>query len=69
MKSGKRLAELLDALRSWQDKTGKIYEVWGVSNCGMAQEQVYYGLDELEKANLIIIDYIVTGNKNVWSKI
>ncbi|HRL57716.1 MAG TPA: precorrin-2 C(20)-methyltransferase [Lachnospira sp.] len=50
MKSGKRLAELLDALRSWQDKTGKIYEVWGVSNCGMAQEQVYYGLDELEKA-------------------
>lgn len=25
--------------------------------------------DELEKANRIIIDYIVTGNKNVWSKI
>ena len=24
---------------------------------------------ELEKANRIIIDYIVTGNKNVWSKI
>ena len=37
MKSGKRLAELLDALRSRQDKTGKIYEVWGVSNCGKSK--------------------------------
>ncbi len=28
-----------------------------------------FGGDELEKANRIIIDYIVTGRKNVWSKI
>lgn len=28
-----------------------------------------FGGDELEKANRIIINYIVTGRKNVWSKI
>lgn len=49
MKSGKRLAELLAVLRESQ-KEGWNMDVYGVSNCGMENEQVYRGVDELEQA-------------------
>ena len=47
--------EILDE----QEKTGNIYKVYGVSNCGMPQEQVYYGLDELENAKGYLTTVIV----------
>ena len=59
MKSGKKLNELICALRRRQEKTGNIYKVYGVSNCGMPQEQVYYGLDELENAKGYLTTVIV----------
>lgn len=49
MKSGKRLAELLKALREQQD-AGRNIQVYGVTNCGMENERVYRGIDELESA-------------------
>lgn len=59
MKSGKKLNELICALRRRQEKIGNIYKVYGVSNCGMPQEQVYYGLDELENAKGYLTTVIV----------
>lgn len=49
MKSGKRLTELLKALREQQD-AGRNIQVYGVTNCGMENERVYRGIDELESA-------------------
>lgn len=49
MKSGKRLAELLEVLREQQNE-GRNIQVYGVTNCGMESERVYQGLDELESA-------------------
>lgn len=52
MKSGKKLEELLRVLReSMQDKESRVHQdIYGISNCGMENEQVYCGLDELEQA-------------------
>lgn len=49
MKSGKRLTELLTALRE-QQNAGRNIQVYGVTNCGMENERVYRGIDELESA-------------------
>lgn len=58
MKSGKRLAELLAALRE-QERAGREFQAYGVSNCGMENERVYEGLDELESAQGYLITVIV----------
>ena len=49
MKSGKRLTELIAALRD-QECEGRRLQVRGVSNCGMENERVYQSLNELELA-------------------
>ncbi len=49
MKSGKKLKELILLLEQHSRK--KNHEIYGISNCGMENEQVYYGLDELKKAS------------------
>ena len=49
MKSGKRLTELITALRD-QECEGRLLYVRGVSNCGMENERVYQSLNELEQA-------------------
>lgn len=54
MKSGKKLKELIEALRS--DHRTVDCEVCGVANCGMENEQVYHSLEELEGAK----DYLTT---------
>lgn len=58
MKSGKRLAELLAALRE-QERAGREFQTYGVSNCGMENERVYEGLDELESAQGYLTTVIV----------
>ena len=58
MKSGKHLKELLAGLREQQEK-GRKLRAYGVANCGMENEQVYQGLDELERAEGYLITVIV----------
>ena len=58
MKSGKRLAELLAALRE-QESEGRKFQTYGVSNCGMENERVYEGLAELESAQGYLTTVIV----------
>lgn len=60
MKSGKKLKELIAALRIQETKQS--FEVYGVSNCGMENEQVYYGLDELAQAAGYLTTVIVKDN-------
>ena len=61
MKSGKKLEELLRVLReAMQDKESRVHQdIYGISNCGMENEQVYYGLDELEQAKGYLTTVIV----------
>ncbi len=59
MKSGKKLNELLEAIRLRQKETGEIYDISGVSNCGMEDEHVYHGLDELDMAKGYLTTVIV----------
>ena len=61
MKSGKKLEELLWVLReSMQDKESRVHQdIYGISNCGMENEQVYCGLDELEQAKGYLTTVIV----------
>lgn len=61
MKSGKKLEELLRVLReSMQDKESRVHQdIYGISNCGMENEQVYCGLDELEQAKGYLTTVIV----------
>ena len=61
MKSGKKLEELLWVLReSMQDKESRVHrDIYGISNCGMENEQVYCGLDELEQAKGYLTTVIV----------
>ena len=61
MKSGKKLEELLRVLReSMQDKEGRVHQdIYGISNCGMENEQVYCCLDELEQAKGYLTTVIV----------
>ena len=58
MKSGRHLKELLAGLREQQEK-GRRLRAYGVANCGMENEQVYQGLDELEKAEGYLVTVIV----------
>ncbi|MBS4995370.1 MAG: precorrin-2 C(20)-methyltransferase [Roseburia sp.] len=79
MKSGRHLKELLAGLREQQEK-GRRLRAYGVANCGMENEQVYQGLEELEKAEGYLVTVIVkmeyclprrfrAGVKKEWKKI
>lgn len=66
MKSGKKLAELIEKLRTTDGSDTKTDEeakmtVYGVTNCGMESERVYRGLDELTEAKgyltIVIVKY------------
>ena len=61
MKSGKKLAELIEVLRTGDAIRKKKMTVYGVTNCGMESERVYRGLDELTKAKgyltIVIVKY------------
>lgn len=52
MKSGKKLHNLIKLLEesSIEEQNSKSLEVYGISNCGMENEKVYYGLEEAKKA-------------------
>ena len=62
MKSGRHLKELLAGLREQQEK-GRRLRAYGVANCGMENEQVYQGLDELERAEGYLITVIIKMDK------
>lgn len=64
MKSGKKLAELIEVLRTeskGEAGEGADMTVYGVTNCGMESERVYRGLDELTEAKgyltIVIVKY------------
>lgn len=61
MKSGKKLAELIEVLRTGDAIRKKKMTVYGVANCGMESEHVYMGLDELTEAKgyltIVIVKY------------
>lgn len=61
MKSGKKLAELIEVLRTGDAIRKKKMTVYGVTNCGMESERVYWGLDELTEAKgyltIVIVKY------------
>lgn len=61
MKSGKKLAELIEVLRTGDAIRKKKMIVYGVTNCGMESERVYRGLDELTEAKgyltIVIVKY------------
>lgn len=59
MKSGRGLKELISALRLRQETTKELYEISAVSNCGMSDEKVYHGLDELETVEGYLTTVIV----------
>ena len=61
MKSGKKLAELIEVLRTGDAIRKNKMTVYGVTNCGMESEHVYMGLDELTEAKgyltIVIVKY------------
>ena len=61
MKSGKKLAELIEVLRTGDAIRKKKMTVYGVTNCGMESERVYRGLDEFTEAKgyltIVIVKY------------
>ena len=61
MKSGKKLAELIELLRTGDAIRKKKMTVYGVTNCGMESERVCRGLDELTEAKgyltIVIVKY------------
>lgn len=61
MKSGKKLAEFIELLRTGDAIRKKKMTVYGVTNCGMESERVYRGLDELTEAKgyltIVIVKY------------
>ena len=61
MKSGKKLAELIEVLRTGDAIRKKKPTVYGVTNCGKESEHVYMGLDELPEAKgyltIVIVKY------------
>jgi sirohydrochlorin cobaltochelatase/precorrin-2/cobalt-factor-2 C20-methyltransferase len=50
MKSGKKLAKLLDFLEQ-ELASGRNLEIWAVSNCGMQNERCFEGIKECRKAD------------------
>ena len=67
MKSGKGLKALISALRLRQETTGESYEINAVSNCGMDNEKIYHGLDELEEEQGYLTTVIVKKKNNCIS--
>ena len=67
MKSGKGLKALISALCLRQETTGESYEINAVSNCGMDNEKIYHGLDELEEAQGYLTTVIVKKKNNCIS--
>lgn len=74
MKSGKKLRELIALLKLSHEKLqnvpdsgqqGVAYEYFGVSNCGMENEKLYYGLEELQAAEGYLT-IIIVKEKRVW---
>lgn len=57
MKSGRKLEELILLLQE-KERT-KHSEIYGISNCGMGNEKVYYGLEELKSASGYLTTVIV----------
>lgn len=57
MKSGKRLSELINVLR--EQNVQDSFQVYGVSDCGMAGERIYHDLDELEAAEGYLTTVVV----------
>jgi sirohydrochlorin cobaltochelatase len=57
MKSGRKLKELIEALRA--DAHTADCEIYGVSNCGMENERVYRGLEELADAEGYLTTVII----------
>lgn len=57
MKSGRKLEELILLLQ--KEEQTKHCEIYGVSNCGMGNEKVYYGLEELKSASGYLTTVIV----------
>lgn len=64
MKSGRGLKALISALRLRQETTGESYKIYAVSNCGMDNEKIYHGLDELEEAQGYLTTVIVKKKNN-----
>lgn len=66
MKSGKKLKELLVVLEKEAERRQKEKEepwlIYGVSNCGMANEECYHGIEALKKADAYLTVVIVKGN-------
>ena len=61
MKSGRKLEELV--LRLQEDERTKHCEIYAVSNCGMQNEQVYHGIEELKSAEGYLTTVIVKENE------
>jgi sirohydrochlorin cobaltochelatase/precorrin-2/cobalt-factor-2 C20-methyltransferase len=57
MKSGKALGELRHFLE--QESREKNLDIYGVTNCGMETERVFYGLDEMQAENTYLTTVIV----------
>lgn len=56
MKSGRKLAELIQFLERQQQESKDKMEIYAVSNCGLENEKVMYGLEEIsEKAGYLTI--------------
>ena len=49
MKSGKKLGDLIEVLKKAMASGNKM-EIYGVTNCGMEDEHIYRGVDELGRA-------------------
>lgn len=61
MKSGKKLMQLVEALKE-QIQSGRNYEIYAVSDCGMETEKVYTGIEEVGKASGYLTTVIVKEN-------
>ncbi len=66
MKSGKKLKELLLILnqetKRRQAKGEEPWQIYGVSNCGMPNEQCFIGIEALQAADAYLTVVIVKGN-------
>ena len=66
MKSGKKLKQLIDVLRTElasREQQGETLEIYGVSNCGLPDEIVMQGVDALTQATSYLTIVIVKMKK------
>ena len=66
MKSGKKLKQLIDVLRTEfasREQQGETLEIYGVSNCGLPDEIVMQGVDALTQATSYLTIVIVKVKK------